>query len=106
AVPGTGFIHQVALNTQINHFAHVVNTLAVHNLEFGLFERRRHFVFNDFNAGFVTHHFVTLFHRAGTTDIQTHRSVEFQSVTTGGGFRAAEHHADFHADLVNKDHQT
>src|SRR5690606_4707172 len=106
AVPGTGFIDQIALNPQVDDFAHVVNALTVHNLEFGLFKRRRHFVFNHFDAGFVTHHFITLLHRAGTTDIQTHRGVEFQGVTTGGGFRAAEHHADFHADLVNKDHQT
>ena len=31
------------------------------NLEFSLFKRWRHFVFNHFHAGFVTYHFVALF---------------------------------------------
>ncbi len=44
-------------------------------------------------------------YRTGTADVQTHRGVELQGITAGGGFWAAEHHADFHADLVDEDHQ-
>ena len=38
-------------------------------------------------------------------DVQAHRGVEFQGIATRGGFWAAEHHANFHANLVDEHHQ-
>src|SRR5690554_1233081 len=104
-VPGAGFVDEAFFNAHVQHFGHVVDALAVHDLELGLFERRRYLVLDDFYAGFVTDHFVTVFDSADAADVQAYGGVEFQSVTTGGGFRAAEHDADFHTDLVDEDHQ-
>src|SRR5690606_16452565 len=81
------------------------DTRAVQDLEFGLPERRRHLVLHYLHAGFATDNLIAFFHRTGTADIQTYRGVELQCVTTGSGFRVAEHHADLHADLVDEDHQ-
>ncbi len=104
-VPGTGLLDQALGNTQVNDLAVTVDTLAVKDLELGLTEWRRNLVLDDLDAGFATDHLVAFLDRAGTADIQTHRGVELQSVTTGGGFRAAEHHADLHTDLVDEDDQ-
>src|SRR5699024_7541809 len=38
-----------------------------------------------------------------TADVTTHRSVELQCLTTSGGFRRTEHHADLLTQLVNED---
>ena len=48
---------------------------------------------------------VALLDGAGTADVDAHRGVELQRVATGGGFGAAEHHANFHANLVDEHHQ-
>src|SRR5690606_27570734 len=104
-VPGTGFLHQALLHAEIDDLAVAVDALAVEDLELGLAERRGHLVLDDLDAGFAAHHFVAFLHSAGTADVQTDRSVELKRVTAGGGFRAAEHHAELHADLVDEDHQ-
>src|SRR5690606_23877156 len=93
------------LYTQVDDLGVVVDAGAVQDLELSLTERRRHLVLHDLDPGFTADHLVAFLHRAGTADIQTDRGVELQRVTTGGGFRVAEHHADLHADLVDEDHQ-
>jgi hypothetical protein len=52
---------------------------------------------------FVADDFIA-FDRVMRRNVQsTHRSVELQRIAAGGGgLRAAEHHADLHADLVDK----
>src|SRR5690606_11719580 len=105
AVPGTGFLHQPLLHTEVDDLAVAIDALAVEDLELGLTERRSHLVLDDLHAGLTAHHLFAILHRAGAADIQTYRGIELQSVTTGGGFRATEHHANLHADLVDEDHQ-
>src|SRR5690606_37757014 len=58
-----------------------------------------------FHPGLVTNDFVALFDCTDTADIQTYRAIELKGVTTGGGFRAAEHHADLHTNLVDEHQQ-
>ena len=67
-------------------------------------ERRRQLVLHHLDAGLVADHFVALLDRADAADVETDRGIEFQRVAAGGGFRRAEHHADFHTNLVVKDH--
>ena len=42
---------------------------------------------------------------SGAADVKADGGVEFEGVASGGGFGAAEHHADFHTDLVDEDDQ-
>ena len=104
-VPGARLIDEVELYTPINHLAHVVDASAVHDLELRLTEWWRDFVLHDLDAGFVTHHFVALFDRPDTSDIQSHRRVELECITTSGGLGAAKHDADLHTDLIDKEHR-
>ena len=83
----------------------MVNALAVHDLELGLLEGGRHLVFHHLDAGLIAHHLVTLFDRAGAANVKAHRRVELEGVTAGGGLGVAEHDADLHANLVDKNHQ-
>jgi len=83
----------------------MIDTPAIHNLEFSLFEWRRNLVFNDFHPGFVADNFIAIFYRAYAAYIQPYGGVEFQRVTTGGGFGGAKHHAYLHTNLVDKDNQ-
>ena len=68
-------------------------------------ERRRDLVLDDLDLGFVADHFVARFNGTGTADIQAHGGIEFQGVAASRRFRAAEHDADFHADLVDENDQ-
>src|SRR5690606_27511777 len=99
----TGLVDDTSLHAQIDDFALARNAGAVHDVEFGLLEWRRDFVFNYLDAGFVTHHFVALFNGADATNVEPDRRIELERITACGGFGVTEHDANFHANLVNED---
>ena len=105
-VPSTGLVEDVHISTDVDDFTFAGNALAVDDLEFGLFERRRNFVLNNFHAGFVTQDFIALLDAAGTTNIHTDRGVELKCVTAGRCFRRTVNHTDLLTNLVNEDHQS
>ena len=65
AVPCAGFFHELGVHAQFDDFAFAGNAFAVQDVKFSLFERRRYFVFDDFDAGFRTDDFVAFFDGAG-----------------------------------------
>src|SRR5690606_17749666 len=87
AVPGTRLLHQTISDAEVDDLAVAVDALAVEDLELCLTERWRNLVLDDLDAGFATDHLVAFLDSPRTADVQTHRGVELQSVTTGGGFR-------------------
>ena len=72
------------------------------NVKLGGFEGWRHFVFHHFHFCFVANRIVAFFDGAGAANVQAHRGVELQRIATSGGFWAAKHDANFHADLVDE----
>src|SRR5476649_1405947 len=105
AVPGTRLLDDLRIRTQIEDLAFARRAFSVQDVEMRFLEWWRDLVLDDLDLGFVTDHFIARFDRAGAADIEAHGSVEFQRIAAGGGFRAAEHHADLHADLVDEDDQ-
>ena len=101
-VPGSRFFNQVVGHRQVDDFAFAADALPVHDVELGGLERRGHLVFDDLHLGFAANHLVALFDGAHPADVQTHRRVKLQRVSARGGFGAAEHHTDLHADLVDE----
>ncbi len=81
----------------------MINTLAVHDLELCLLERRRHLVLDHLDPGLVTDNFIAILYRTCAADIQTYGAVELQRVAAGRGLGIAEHDADLHTDLVDED---
>ena len=59
------------------------------------------FVLDDLDAGLVADGFL-VFLIVPVRRISGAPRVELEGVPAGGGFRAAEHHADLHADLVDE----
>ena len=104
-IPRTGLFDHILLNTQLQNLAGSVNTLTVKNLEFSLTKWRGYFVLHHFHPSLVAHNLVAIFHRTDSANIQSHRRVKLQCITTGCRFWGAEHHTNFHSDLVDKDHQ-
>src|SRR5690554_3138802 len=104
-VPGACLVDETLLDAELDQLAFARGALAVKDLELGLLEGRGHLVLDDLDAGLAADNLVALLDTADTANIQTHRAVELERVIAGGGFRAAEHHADLHTDLVNEDHQ-
>ena len=105
AVPGAGFFDELVRDAQFDHFAFAADAFTVQNIEISLTERRADLVLDHFHSGFVADDFVALLDAANAADVQAHRGVELQRIAAGGGFRAAKHHANLHADLVDENHQ-
>src|SRR5690606_24798691 len=98
AVPGAGLVDETLLDPHVHHLPEAVDALAIEDLELTLPEGRRHLVLDHLDPGLVADHFLALLDRADAADIEAHRGVELEGVAAGGGFRAAEHHPDLHAD--------
>src|SRR5690606_39405000 len=87
----------------IEHASGDRDTFAVHDVEFGLAERRGDLVLDHLHTGADTDGVLAVLDRLDTADIHAHRGVELQRVTAGGRLRAAEYDADLHAQLVDED---
>src|SRR5699024_10928031 len=103
AVPGAGFLHDALLDAKLDQLTLARDPLTIEDLELRLLERRGHFVLHHLYPGFVADDFVTFFNGANPADVEPHRGVELERVATRGRLRVAEHHADFHPDLVDED---
>ena len=63
---------------------------------------RSDFVFGHFGAHAGADDFIAFFQIFDAAHVNAYGRVKFKRQTAGGGFRVAEHHADFLAQLVNK----
>src|SRR5581483_199430 len=104
-IPGARFLDDVLLRANVDQLAGLGDALIIKNIEFALLEGRSQLVFDHFNARLTPDNLFTLFDRADAPDIQTQGGVKLERVAARGGFGVAEHHADLHADLINKDNQ-
>src|SRR5204863_6828921 len=102
-IPGSRFFHDAGSDAEIDKLARLGDSLAIHDVEFDLFEGRRHLVLDDLDAGLVADHVLALLDGADAADIETYRGIEFERIAAGRGFGRAEHDADLHADLVDED---
>ena len=106
AEPAARFFNQSCLHAKIEQLPSFGNAFAVHDVEFYLLERRRYFVFHHLHAGRIADDILAVLDLSGTTDVETDRCVKLERVAAAGGFGRTIHNADFHADLVDKDHHT
>src|SRR5690606_8271999 len=104
-IPGTSLVNNALPHPQLDQLAFAGDALAVQHFELGLLKRRRQLVLDHLDPGLVADDLVAALDGADATDVEAHRGVELERVAAGRGLRAAEHHADLHADLVDEDHQ-
>ena len=88
---GSGFVHDTILDGEVENVTNFRNALVIHDVKFGGAERRSNFVFDDFNFSAVTGDIVTFFDLTDSSNIETNRGVELESVAAGRGFWIAEH---------------
>ena len=103
--PRPGFFNDSRLDAQVNQFADFGNALAIHNIKINRLKRRRHFVLDNFDPRLAADNVIFVLNRPDPPDVHTNGRIKLQRVTARCRFRIAEHHADFHTDLVNKDNQ-
>ena len=102
-VPGARLLDDAGLHAEIEQLAGLGDALAVHDVELDHAERRRHLVLHHLHLGLVADHDVAVLDRADAANVQPDRGIELERVAAGRGLRAAEHHADLHAQLVDED---
>src|SRR4030095_15591473 len=77
--------------------------MTIEDVELDLLERRRHLVLDHLDASPVTDHVLLFLDRADPADIEAHRRIELERVTTCGGLTRAEDYTNLHSDLVDED---
>src|SRR5690606_10187715 len=102
--PRTRLFDNTSLHAKIDQLTGLGNASTIHDVELHLLEGRSKLVLDDLDTGLVAYDFITFLDRADTTNIETNRSIELESVTASRRFRRTEHHTDLHADLVDEDH--
>src|SRR4029077_10610872 len=104
-VPGAALLDDVGSGRELEQVAFHGEAFAVEDVEFDFLERSGHLVFDHLDASPVADDVLAVLESGDTTNVKTHGGIELEGVTTGGGFRVAEHDADFHPDLVDEDHE-
>src|SRR5579859_1200111 len=92
--PGTTLLDQAHFQTKVNQTTFARNALTIHNIELGSLKGRSHLILHHTDARAVAHSILSLFDSIGTTNIQTHRGVEFEGFAARRRFGIAKHHTD------------
>ncbi len=101
--PRAFFIHDAIGDADFENTAFLVDTVIVDNVEFGLDERRRDFVFHDLDADVIAGGVASIvLERFLAADVKPHARVKFQRLAAGRRFGTAEHDADFFAQLIRE----
>src|SRR6266853_2815148 len=104
-VPGAGLLDDVMHHAKLDDFAFTRNTFTVENIEQRLAKRRSDLVLDHLDPRFVADDFLAALDRTYAADVEADRGIELERVAAGGRLRVAEHHSDFHPDLIDKNHQ-
>src|SRR2546423_6115958 len=79
--PCTTLFNYAIVRREIEQVAFLRNAFAVHDVELGLAERRRDFIFRDFHLRAIAHDAIAVLDRADATNVETKRRIEFQRAT-------------------------
>ena len=105
AVPRPRLLDDPRFGGNVEDETRVANAFGVHDVELGLLEWRRHFVLHDFHAHVRADDVLLLLHRTNPPNVEAHRRVELERLTSSRRFRIAEHDADFLAQLIDEDYR-
>src|SRR5215216_3511653 len=104
AVPGAGLVDDVGFSSNVEHEARMADAFCVHDVELGLLERRRDLVLHDLHAHVRANDVFLVLDRSDATNIETHRRIELERLSTRGRLGITEHHADLLTQLIDEDH--
>ncbi len=101
-IPCAGLFEHFSIDAEIHQLTRFRDPLREENVELRLFEGRRHLVFDHLHADTTADDFLPLFDGFDPADIQADRRVELECIAAGGRLGIAEHYAELHADLIDK----
>ena len=101
--PRSAFFDHIGGNTEIDEFPEKGDSASIKDVEVDDSEGWCDFIFYDFDFGLVSDDVFFFLDGTDASDVESHACVEFEGVSSGGGFRAPKHDADFHTDLVDED---
>ena len=101
--PAAGLVDELQLHGKVYEFSPLGNALAVHDIEDGLFKRRRDLVFDDLGARAVADDLCAVLDGLGPANIDTNGRVELERVAARGRLGVSVHDADLHTKLVDED---
>ena len=105
AVPSPLTGHHTGLLGKIEQTADRADAAAKQDVELRNPERRGHLVFGHLDLGPNAVFLGTALQGLDATDVEPHRGIELEGITTGGGFGVAVGDSDFLTQLVQKDHR-
>src|SRR5262249_59121980 len=79
--PGARLLDDPGLDPEIDQFSRLGDALAIHDVEFDLFERGRYLVLDHLHACLVADHLLALLDGADAADVEADRGVEFERVS-------------------------
>ena len=105
AVPSTFTDHHTGFLGEIQQASQGADAAAEQDVEFGDAEGWSHLVFGHLDLGANAVFLRGALEGLHAADVETHRGIELQRITTGGGFRVAVGDADLEPELVEEDHR-
>ena len=102
-IPSPSLVDDFVVYGHIQHRSLMRDAFAVNNVKFSGFKRRSNFIFYNLNPRPVADDVVAVFDGINPAHVKPNGSIEFKRFTACGGFRIAEHYANFFAELVDKD---
>ena len=101
--PAAAAIDDFVFCGEVEEVGFVADAAVAVHVEFGHAEGWSDFVFDDFDSHAHPDGGFAFFELVDAADVESAGAVEFECPAAGCGFGAAEHHADFFADLVDED---
>src|ERR1700730_6585281 len=101
--PRAALLNDTLVHGEVDEIAGARDTLAIHDVELRLAERRRHLVLDDLHARAAADDDVAVLDAGDPADIETHRRIELERAAAGRRLGITEHHADLLAELIDED---
>ena len=102
--PRAALLDNIELHADIQQLALAGNAFTIHDIEFRLFKRRRHFIFHDLRPRTGADELVPRrLELLNAAHVDAHGSIKFQRAAAGGYLRVAIHHTDLFTQLIDKD---
>src|SRR5262249_6482716 len=101
--PRTGLLNQLVEDGQVEQVGLTGDAVGVHHIELADPERRRNLVLDDLGLDPRADALLAVLDRPDAPDVDATGAVKLERPAAGRRLGAAEHHADFLADLVDED---
>ena len=102
AEPSSALLNDIKVSRHVKHLANTGDTLAVHDIELALLERRCYLILYHLALCSVANDLRAVLYLLSTSYLYSYRSVELQSTSAWSSFRVSVHNTYLLTDLIDK----